>query len=55
VIEVEGNRLRHVAHGVVKVATTGTLAERLVNCFEGVAGRRSKRAAPTRPRSRRPS
>jgi crossover junction endodeoxyribonuclease RuvC len=38
VIEVEGNRLRHVAHGVVKVATTGTLAERLRELFEGVAG-----------------
>ncbi|WP_422035109.1 crossover junction endodeoxyribonuclease RuvC [Reyranella sp.] len=36
VIEVEGNRLRHVAHGVVKVATTGTLAERLRDLFEGV-------------------
>ena len=38
VIEVEGNRLRHVAHGVVKVATSGTLAERLRELFEGVAG-----------------
>ena len=38
VIEVEGNRLRHVAHGVVKVATAGTLAERLRELFEGVAG-----------------
>lgn len=37
VIEVEGNRLRHVAHGVVKVATTGTLAERLNELFDGVA------------------
>ena len=36
VIEVEGNRLRHVAHGVVKVATAGTLAERLRELFEGV-------------------
>ena len=36
VIEVEGNRLRHVAHGVDKVATTGTLAERLRELFEGV-------------------
>ncbi|WP_425066550.1 crossover junction endodeoxyribonuclease RuvC [Reyranella sp.] len=36
VIEVEGNRLRHVAHGVVKVAATGTLAERLRELFEGV-------------------
>lgn len=38
VIDVEGNRLRHVAHGVVKVATAGTLAERLRELFEGVAG-----------------
>ena len=38
VIDVEGNRLRHVAHGVVKVAATGTLAERLRELFDGVAG-----------------
>ena len=38
VIDVEGNRLRHVAHGVVKVATAGTLAERLRELFDGVAG-----------------
>lgn len=38
VIEVEGNRLRHVAHGVVKVAPAGTLAGRLRELFEGVAG-----------------
>ncbi len=38
VIDVEGNRLRHVAHGVVKVATAGSLAERLRELFEGVAG-----------------
>jgi crossover junction endodeoxyribonuclease RuvC len=37
VIDVEGNRLRHVAHGVVKVATDGSLAERLNDLFEGVA------------------
>jgi crossover junction endodeoxyribonuclease RuvC len=37
VIEIEGNRLRHVAHGVVKVTATGTLAERLRELFEGVA------------------
>src|ERR1700731_288529 len=36
VIEVDGNRLRHVAHGVVRVATVGTLAERLKELFEGV-------------------
>lgn len=38
VIDVDGNRLRHVAHGVVKVATAGSLAERLRELFEGVAG-----------------
>jgi crossover junction endodeoxyribonuclease RuvC len=37
VIEVEGNRLRHVAHGVVKVPTLDSLAERLRELFEGVA------------------
>ncbi len=38
VIEVEGNRLRHVAHGVIKVTTEGTLSDRLRDLFEGVAG-----------------
>ena len=37
VIEFDGNRLRHVAHGVVRVPTTGTLADRLRALFEGVA------------------
>ncbi len=37
VIDVEGNRLRHVAHGVVKVAADRSLAERLRDLFEGVA------------------
>ena len=37
VIDVEGNRLRHIAHGVVKVATDRSLAERLHDLFEGVA------------------
>jgi crossover junction endodeoxyribonuclease RuvC len=37
VIDVEGNRLRHVAHGVVKVAADRSLAERLHDLFEGVA------------------
>lgn len=36
VIEVDGNRLRHVAHGVIKVSVDGTLASRLDNLFEGV-------------------
>ena len=37
VIDVEGNRLRHVAHGVVRVAADQTLAERLNDLFEGIA------------------
>ena len=37
VIEIEGNRLRHVAHGVVKVTATGSLAGRLRELFEGIA------------------
>ena len=37
VIDVEGNRLRHVAHGVVKVPTDRSLAERLSALFDGVA------------------
>jgi crossover junction endodeoxyribonuclease RuvC len=36
VIDAEGNRLRHVAHGVVKVAGERSLAERLNDLFEGV-------------------
>jgi crossover junction endodeoxyribonuclease RuvC len=36
VIEVNGNRLRHVAHGVIKVSVEGSLASRLDNLFEGV-------------------
>jgi crossover junction endodeoxyribonuclease RuvC len=38
VIDVDGNRLRHVAHGVVKVAADRSLAERLAELFEAVAG-----------------
>jgi len=37
VIDVDGNRLRHLAHGVVKVAADRSLAERLNDLFEGVA------------------
>jgi crossover junction endodeoxyribonuclease RuvC len=37
VIDVEGNRLRHVAHGVVRVAADRSLAERLAELFEAVA------------------
>lgn len=37
VIDVDGNRLRHVAHGVVRVSTDGSLAERLRELFDGVA------------------
>jgi crossover junction endodeoxyribonuclease RuvC len=38
VIDVEGNRLRHVAHGVIKVSVEGTLAQRLYELFEGICG-----------------
>ena len=37
VIDVDGNRLRHVAHGVVKVAGDRSLAERLAELFEAIA------------------
>lgn len=37
VIDVEGNRLRHVAHGVVKVPIDGSLAMRLHELFDGIA------------------
>ena len=36
VIEVEGNRLRHVAHGVIKVSTEGSLASRLSELFDAI-------------------
>ena len=36
VIDVEGNRLSHVAHGVVKTVTRETLAERLRTVFDGL-------------------
>ena len=37
VIDVEGNRLRHVAHGVIRVPGERSLAERLAELFEAVA------------------
>ena len=37
VIDVDGNRMRHVAHGVVKVAGDRPLAERLAELFEATA------------------
>ena len=37
VIDVDGNRLRHVAHGVIKVSIEGSLAARLHELFEGIA------------------
>jgi len=37
VIDVDGNRLRHVAHGVVKVPADQSLAERLCALFEAIA------------------
>jgi len=36
VIAVEGNRLRHVADGAIHTRSGGTLAERLVELFEGL-------------------
>jgi crossover junction endodeoxyribonuclease RuvC len=36
VIDVDGNRLRHVAHGVIKVAPERALAARLSELFDGV-------------------
>ena len=36
VIDVEGNRLRHVAHGVIKVSVAGSLAERLNELFDAI-------------------
>ena len=36
VIDVDGNRLRHVAHGVIKVPVEGSLAMRLSELFEAI-------------------
>jgi crossover junction endodeoxyribonuclease RuvC len=36
VIDVDGNRLRHVAHGVIKVSIEGSLAARLYELFEAI-------------------
>ena len=36
IIEVDGNRLRHVAHGVVQSSSARPLAERLCELFDGV-------------------
>jgi crossover junction endodeoxyribonuclease RuvC len=37
VIDVEGNRLRHVAHGVIRVSIEGSLAARLRELFDAIA------------------
>ena len=37
IVDVDGNRLRHVAHGVVRVAADQPLALRLNDLFEGVS------------------
>jgi crossover junction endodeoxyribonuclease RuvC len=37
IIEAEGNRLRHIAHGTVKTAPSAALAERLVALSNGLA------------------
>lgn len=36
VIDVDGNRLMHVAHGVIKTAPKETMAERLRTVFDGL-------------------
>jgi crossover junction endodeoxyribonuclease RuvC len=36
VIEAEGNRLRHVAHGTVRTAVGAPLAERLAGLYDGL-------------------
>jgi crossover junction endodeoxyribonuclease RuvC len=37
VVEAEGSRLRHIAHGVIRTAAGGSVAERLVSVFDGLA------------------
>jgi crossover junction endodeoxyribonuclease RuvC len=36
VLTADGNRLRHIADGVVAVASTGTLADRLARLYQGL-------------------
>lgn len=36
VVAVDGNRLRHIADGAIHARSSGTLAERLVELFEGL-------------------
>jgi crossover junction endodeoxyribonuclease RuvC len=37
IVDVDGNRLRHVAHGVVRVAADQPLALRLNDLYEGIS------------------
>ncbi len=37
-IEADGNRLRHVAHGIVRTAATAPLAQRLATLYDGLMG-----------------
>jgi crossover junction endodeoxyribonuclease RuvC len=37
VVAIDGNRLRHIADGAIHPRSTGTLAERLVELFEGLS------------------
>jgi crossover junction endodeoxyribonuclease RuvC len=37
IVDVDGNRLRHVAHGVVRVAVDQPLSARLNDLFEGIS------------------
>jgi crossover junction endodeoxyribonuclease RuvC len=37
IVDVDGNRLRHVAHGVVRVAADRSLALRLNDLFDGIS------------------
>ncbi len=37
IVDVDGNRLRHVAHGVVRVAADQPLALRLNDLFDGIS------------------
>ena len=55
VIEVEGNRLRHVGDGVVQTDAAEPLAERLVHLAEGLEEVIARYHRRPRRRSRRPS
>ena len=55
VIEVDGNRLRHIADGVIATDSATSVPERLKVLHDALAGVAGAASARTRRRSRRPT